>query len=96
MSVSQALWIDRVTLAAGVKTPVYVPRLSQAAAIGNGTGDDLKVYSHDGEVDDASHYVVIAAGFERPIQTLKSAFQERQIAFWLQSAPGGLVVILWL
>jgi hypothetical protein len=96
MAVSQSLWIDRLTLGAGVRTPVVPPRVCQAVSIGNATGADLKVYSHSGEADDASHYLVIVDGFERPISVLKHLFQRGDAGLWLESTPGGLVVLIWL
>lgn len=96
MATSQAFWIDRITLAAGVKTPVYAPRISQACNVGNATADDVKVYSHHGETDDSSHYLVIATTFERQLSAGKNVYRRDEPAFWLESTPGGLVILIWL
>lgn len=97
MGVSRAFWIDRITLAAGVKTPIFAPRICRGVSIGNGTLEDLRVYSHDGEADDDAHYLVVATGYERPIGIGTDAFiRDGQPACWLRSAAGGLVVLIWL
>lgn len=96
MGISQACWIERVTLDPGVRTPVLPPRVSTGVSIGNGSSGDVKVYSHLDSLDDTLHYLVVPMGYERPITVPRNAFHKEQIAFWMESAGGGLVVLIWL
>lgn len=93
MADAAAFSARRVTLGAGVTTLVRPPREATACTILNGTAGDLTVYSTP---DDAAAFVIIAAGYERQIATGGTRFQQRDIAFWLNSVGGGLVILLWV
>ncbi len=97
MATSLAFWIERVTLRANVVQGIKAPRLVRSVSIGNGTAGDVKVYSHNGGLDDSIHYLVIAAGYEREITAPAPVFgSDASLDFWLESDAGGLVVIAWL
>jgi len=89
---AQAFRIQRLTLGAGVFTPIKPPAVFAAVAIGNGTADDLQVHTNE----DQTEYLNIAPDFERsvPVTTL-GAFSNPDTAFWLKSPVGGTVVLLW-
>jgi hypothetical protein len=92
MAVSQSFRIQRVTLVAGVLTPIYPTVASCSVAIGNGTGADLELHTNT----DESEKSILAASYERPVTLHTHRFAPAEIAFWLKSAAGGTVVILWL
>jgi len=93
MAASSAFQVTRQTLVAGVLTPI-LPQMAVAkdVTIQNGTGADLEVHSSDG----GSNYVVIVEGFEREFWGNYQLYQRNQIAFWLRSAGGGPVVMIWI
>ena len=93
MAVSQHVRAQRLTLAPGVTTTVTPPVVAQSVSIGNGTANDLYVYTND----DLLEYVVIPTGYERLIALTDAVtrFTPTLTAFWLSSAPGGTVVLLW-
>lgn len=85
-----------MVLVAGVKTSVLPPvTIGRQVSVGNATTANLEVHSTD---DDNLHYLNIAAGFDRSIPTSGRFFNmlaDRGPVFWLKSAPGGTVVLLW-
>lgn len=92
MDCSHAFRIPRLTLVAGVLTAVCPPKESIAVSVGNATSGDLYLYT----TSDESEYLIVAAGYERPITLATHLFRPGCTAFWLKSAGGGTVVILWL
>lgn len=84
--------ITRLTLVAGVKTPVSPPIVAQNVTIGNGTAGDLQVHTTN---DSDLEYLVITSQYERTIQLNRSRFSFEAVAFWLNSVAGGTVVIQW-
>lgn len=84
--------ITRATLVGGVKTPMTPPIVAHNVTIANGTVDDLEVHTTDAN---NTEYLIVAAGFERTIQVNRARFLFENVAFWLKSAGGGLVVIVW-
>lgn len=87
----------RYAILAGVPFPVVPPpglaSYGTLIVLNAGT-QDLKVYT-----DDVNHYVVIAAGWERPINIPKRVVVRPSlddfIAFYLLSAADATVVIIW-
>lgn len=91
MAVSRAFAVQRIALIAGALTPVYPPRTAADVTIGNATSGDLQVFT----AEDGESYLVVEAGFERPITVARQLFTEREIAFWLQAAVDGTAVLIW-
>lgn len=89
---AQAFRIQRLTLGAGVFTPIRPPAVFASVSVGNGTADDLQVHTNE----DQTEFLNIAPDFERavPVNTL-GAFAFPEIAFWLKSPVGGTVVLVW-
>jgi len=89
---AQAFRIQRLTLGAGVFTAIKPPAVFASVSVGNGTTNDLQMHTNE----DQTEYLIIASNFERtvPVTTL-GAFANPDVAFWLKSAVGGSVVLLW-
>jgi len=89
---AQAFRIQRLTLGAGVFTAIRPPAVFASVSVGNATAGDLQVHTNE----DQTEYLVIAPDFERalPVMTL-GAFANPDVSFWLKSAVGGTVVLLW-
>lgn len=93
MAVAAGFRVQRVTLVAGVFTPVHAPVNASNVSIGNATDDDLEVHT----CDDESEWRIVAAGWEYGIGNTRGWFyQQQQVAFWLKSAPGGTAVVTWV
>ena len=93
MADSPALAVRRVTLLAGVTTPVYPPRECHDVTVGNATVGDLTIYSTP---DDASRGLIVAAGYERNLTVRAHYFRSTEIAFWLNAVSAGDVVLTWI
>lgn len=91
MAVAQGFRVARTTLSAATLTAILPPVYARSVTILNGTNADVQVHTND----NSTEYVVIAAGWERPITLHDAQFNPTQTAFWLLSSPGGLVVLLW-
>lgn len=92
MAVSRSVREIRTTLSAGVLTPIVPPASFTKVMVGNATGGDVTLYTND----DLSEYRVITTGFERELRAVQThGFRGGEIAFWLQSAGGGLVICEW-
>lgn len=91
MSKSTAFRITRVSLVAGVLTPITPPAVFTAISIGNGTATDLEVHTQS----DGTEYLVVSAGYERTILIAKRQFDSYEIGFWLKSSGGGTAVLIW-
>ena len=92
MARAHGLAYQRVTLIAGVVTPIYPPHTAKSAIVGNATGQDIELHSDD---EDLTQYLVIPAGYERPIPVERYLFMREQIAFWLRATVSGPVVLQW-
>lgn len=94
MSDSPSVYIDRVSLVAGVKTAIYPSRMAHAVTVLNGTQGDLQIHTTDA---DNNHYLAIVAGFERPFvpTRIPRSFQPLTVAFWLTAASDGIAVLIW-
>ncbi len=91
-SQSRAFRQMRITLAANILTPVYPPEPFRKVMIGNGSATDVLLYTNS----DLSEYRIISASFERQVEALTvSVFRTEEIAFWLLSVQGGLVICEW-
>ncbi len=93
MAVSAAFYINRITLVAGELTPI-LPQIAVAkdVVIQNATGTDLQVHSSDL----GTNYIIIAAGYEREIAGNWQLYKRGSTGFWLYSAGGGTVVVMWI
>lgn len=88
-------YIERITLLAGIATPIIAPITCQSCTIGNATGGNLLVSTDDQFVD---HYRTIADNFEWVIWMPRQdsgQFRQGKVAFYLQSAGGGVAVLSW-
>lgn len=83
---------QRVSLLAGVSTPVKPPISARAVEIGNASGDDLKVYSALG---DESSFFVVSAGYAKHVDLFQHRFDSYQVAFYLKGAVDGTAVLVW-
>lgn len=92
MNSSAALRIRRVTLSAGIKTAVIPPITACNVSLLNNTAGDLEVHTTDG---DDTEYLILPAGYERTIPVDRHLFVPTETAFWVKSAGGGLMVVLW-
>lgn len=82
----------RVTLAAGVVTPISPPASFTRVMLGNGSGGDVLLYTND----DLSEYRTLTTGFERELRAVQThGFRSGEPAFWLYSVAGGLVICEW-
>jgi hypothetical protein len=88
---SKAFRIARVSLSAGVLTPITPPQAFTAVSIGNATATDLEVHTQS----DGSEYLVVVSGYERALPVVRTQFDSYEIAFWLKSTGGGTAVIIW-
>ncbi len=86
-----AIRIKRLVLQAGELTPIYPSKTAQFVDILNDTNFDVQVHTNTDETE----YVVITKGTERRIQANAPWFRVDAIAFWLKTANGGTVVIVW-
>lgn len=94
MAVSRALRQIRTMLIAGVLTPVSPPAVFVKCMIANGTGADVTLSSTDNLED--NEYRIISSQFEREVRAESlHGFRHNEIAFWLYSARGGLVILEW-
>ena len=84
----------RVTLVANVALAITPPSSSSGVKIGNGTADDLRVYS---DPNDDLTYFVIAAGFEKEMGDTNTYFRfdPYKIAFHLKALASGTAVLIW-
>lgn len=87
--------IRRVVLVADTLTPVSKPGGSayQQVSVLNGTGAVLFIYSGDTPVEDVDNFVKVANGMERLIRF--QAARSNDIIFYLKSASGGDVALVW-
>lgn len=94
MADSPSFFIERVSVAAGVKGSVFPNRMAHSVNVINATQGDLEVHSTDA---DNSHYIVIAAGFERPFPggRIPRGLQPTAPAFWLKPVNDGVVILIW-
>lgn len=83
---------QRVTLAAGVSTPVIPPVAARTVEIGNASPDDLKVYSASG---DEGTFFVITAGYAKGIDLNQFRFDPNLVAFHLKAVQDGVAVLVW-
>ena len=81
MANAQAFRIQRLTLGAGVFTPIKPPAVFAAVAIGNGTADDLQVHTNE----DQTEYLNIAPDFERSVPVTKT---EQPLIAAVKKIPG--------
>lgn len=89
-----AIRIQRVTLAAGVLTPITPPAPFTHCMVGNITGSDLSIYTCDDVAQ--NEFRVVTTGFERELRAYHRGFyQNLGAAFWLLSTPGGTVILEW-
>jgi len=92
MAWARAVRIVRLTLQAGVLTPVAPPNPMEKCMVANGTGGDLEIHTNE----DLTEYRVLTSGFERLVEAHKlQGFLNDNTAFWLRSAGGGLVILEW-
>lgn len=84
---------QRVSLLAGVSTPVRPPISARQVEIGNASGDDVKVYSENG---DEATYFVVSAGYAKQVDLFQHRYDSYQVAFYLKSAIDGVVVLVWV
>lgn len=89
MAVSRSLRLTRLTLVAGVLTAVYAPLVSSRCVVGAST-TDVDIHTND----DQTEFRTLALGFERDIKAFYK-FRPEEIAFWLKSTNGGLVILEW-
>lgn len=92
MAQSQVFWIQRLSLAQNVTTPIRPPRFCQDVSIGNATLGDLQIYSAP---DDDAAYRVVESMFEWDIATHETRFCPDEVGFWLKAAQAGTVVLTW-
>lgn len=84
--------IARVTLAAGVLTPIRPLIQARNVFIGNVSAGDLAIHTSD----DESEYLILAQGYEREIELAGAVFRPGdKPAFWFKSAGGGVVYLEW-
>jgi len=86
------LRVKRVSLMAGIKTGISPPSSFHNLSVGNATTDDLELHTTD---DNDLEFLVIEAGFERPIPTSRRLFSYDSVAFWLKAKVSGTAVLLW-
>lgn len=79
----------RLTLAALELTAIRPPIGMTRCVVQNGTAADVQIHTSD----DLTEYRALAAGYERPMPA--TIYRHDEIAFWLYSAPGGLVILEW-
>lgn len=89
MAHSSAVVIQRVTLLAGISTPI-MPQFGTRVRIRNGCATDLLVYSTDG---DDTTYAAISAGYDDRFDGSSWLFGE--VVFWLKCSLGGSVTLIW-
>jgi D-arabinose 5-phosphate isomerase GutQ len=68
-----AFYIQRIALTAGVNTRVVAPNAASHVDVGNVGPGDLLVKT---SITDASQYVRIMAGFERPFNLPRTGFTD--------------------
>ena len=79
----------RLTLSAATLTEIRPPIGMMRCVVQNGTTGDVQIHT----ADDGSEYRALAAGFERAITA--AFYRHDEVAFWLLSTPGGLVILEW-
>ena len=84
------LYVARVPLSNGVRTPITPPGHFRSVTIGNAGSGTIQV-----DTGDLTQYLVVDAGYERPIDLTTYLFTDSQIAFWLTASVDGTVVLIW-
>lgn len=87
--------IRRVTLAPATLTPVTKPASVNAhqVEVSNSTGSVLFVYSGDTPVEDVDNFLKIPIGQEHLLRY--RVINQDDVLFYLKSAAGGEVVLIW-
>ena len=88
---SQVFRIKRIALMPGALTPVFSPYTTHAVTIRNETNFDVQVHTHIDETE----YVAIPKGTNFILPIGRYTFTPEHLAFWLRSAMGGTVVLIW-
>ena len=83
--------IQRLVLTPNELTPMYPVKTAQFVDIENASNFDVQVHTNTNEQE----YFVIKKNDSRRIEATAPWFRVDTIAFWLKSASGGLVVIVW-
>lgn len=91
MATSRSLRQIRVTLAAGVVTRIFPPSASFSRCVVGASSCDVNLYTND----DLSEFRTITQGFERVLIVPTFYFRGDEVAFWLESDIGGLVILEW-
>lgn len=87
--------IQRLTLQAGVLTPVTAPRSTPSVNVGNATAGNIEIHTSETGTD----FVILASNFERLITLSQPAygiFRKDVIVFWLKAVNTGTVVLIWV
>jgi hypothetical protein len=94
LTTSMAFRIQRLTLDPAVFTEIIPPIDAREVSVANGTATLLQIHTNS----DQSEFRTLAAGAERALNAAPVAlllYRRDQVAFWLRSTPGGLVILEW-